>query len=167
MTKTESVNSLLVSLHIKADFVTSVQVSIALHIISSVGKVEHFLRKSNPLSSLDIRDGMRPASINHIYEIRKLHSRWSLRSCCLHIKNFAFEFLWGGAREGLHGCSEVRLLARSLAPQEQREQRARASGSAFDTVETQAQTKNICWDGWRASLQQRDYKTVVRYASAS
>lgn len=36
---------LLVGFHIKADFVTSVQVDISLHIIRGVGKVEHFLWK--------------------------------------------------------------------------------------------------------------------------
>lgn len=34
---------LLVGLHVKANFVTCVQVHITLHIIRSIGKVEHFL----------------------------------------------------------------------------------------------------------------------------
>lgn len=37
-------DSLLVGLHVKADFVPRVQMDVALHIIRGVGQVEHFLR---------------------------------------------------------------------------------------------------------------------------
>lgn len=39
---------LLVGLHVKADFVTCVQVDIALNIINGVGKIEHFLWTVTP-----------------------------------------------------------------------------------------------------------------------
>lgn len=41
---------LLVGIHVKTDFVACVKMDVTLHIIRSVGKVEHFLWKARPLS---------------------------------------------------------------------------------------------------------------------
>lgn len=47
----QCIDLLLVGLHVKADFVACVQVDIALHVIRSVGKVEHLLWEVTPMSN--------------------------------------------------------------------------------------------------------------------
>lgn len=55
---------LLVSFHIKADFVTCLQVGINLNIIRSVSKIEHFLQKVT--SKLhDLTDGGKTIQKSH------------------------------------------------------------------------------------------------------